>query len=151
MSSTRSGPIAPILIRWPVENPDSQTGQSAAATRPRPDVAGDTELQVRREDPPACPLCGAPTLLAAQVPRRVASDNGFSVAGVLDVVLCPACDRSDAGQALVHFFHVHPRVTDDTTQHLAELLRTWVADVEARTVDLDELEHEYEAWRRGDL
>lgn len=146
------GSIAPILIRWPIQAPETPTGIPGAESAPRATEAdGNPQLQVRREDPPACPLCGAPTLLSAQVPRCFAGDNGFTVTGVLDVVLCPACDHSDAGRALVRFFQVHPLVTADTTQHLADLLRAWVADVETRTVDLDQLDHEYEAWRRGDL
>lgn len=72
--------------------------------------------------------------------------------GTRVVVLCPRCDAGDpAACPLILFFAVHGQVTGETAEEFAALLRGWASQAQAPDVDLDVLEAELQAWRRGEL
>lgn len=109
-------------------------------------------VQLRRENTPGCPLCGALTLLSAHVPNRLTGSSGFVADGTLQVALCARCHAGDdAARPLIEFFRDHPEITDDTAEEFAELLQAWVATLEARSINLDQWQREYDDWARGDL
>lgn len=91
-------------------------------------------------------------MLSAQIPHPITRSDGQTIYGTIAVALCPRCDVDDAAAApLIHFFDTHAEVTDDSTAELAALLRTWVNHLQTRTVDLEQLDREYEQWRLGEL
>jgi hypothetical protein len=93
----------------------------------RPDIT-----LTRTAEQPQCLLCGGEGLLSASVPvdpaardRRL-DDCGAAEPGVRQVVLCPACDADNSAAApLILFFAVHGRVTAQTAELFARLLRIW--------------------------
>lgn len=61
----------------------------------------------------ACPRCGGEVLATLRH-------------GARDVFLCERCDRDDPVTGpVVTFFTVHERVTEETADQLAVLLRRW--------------------------
>lgn len=101
---------------------------------------------------PRCARCGQEGLLSARIPHGWERGDGLRVNGTTIVVLCPTCDagNSDAG-ALITFFAVHERVTENTLTEFANLLQRWAASIEMPTIDIAALDAEVDAWRRGDL
>jgi hypothetical protein len=62
-----------------------------------------------------CSRCGGEGLLSASVPGERER-----------IVLCPSCDVNDAAAApLIVFFIVYGRVTAETAEQFAGLLRSW--------------------------
>jgi hypothetical protein len=93
----------------------------------RPDIT-----LTRTAEQPQCPLCGREGLLSASVPvdpaarGRRRGDCGATGSEVRQVVLCPACDVDNSAAApLILFFAVHGRVTAQTAELFARLLRIW--------------------------
>ena len=87
-----------------------------------------------------CPQCSGMLLLSGR------DEKGRLIA------LCEECDIDDeAAKPLLTFFQVHETVDGENFEEFADLLRLWAATVQPRTVDLEALDAEYEAWRRGEL
>lgn len=93
----------------------------------RPDIT-----LTRTAEQPQCLLCGGEGLLSASVPVDPAvrdgrrGDCGATGSEVRQVVLCPACDADNfAAAPLILFFAVHGRVTAQTAELFARLLRIW--------------------------
>jgi hypothetical protein len=101
---------------------------------------------------PRCPRCGLEGLLSARVPHGWERGDRRRVNGTTIVVLCPTCDAEnpEAG-ALITFFAVHGRITEDTLAEGANLLQQWAATIRLPTLDVAVLDAEVDAWRRGDL
>lgn len=93
----------------------------------RPDIT-----LTRTTQQPACLRCGGEGLLSASVPASPAAQDGVldssgsQRSGIRQIVLCPSCDADDSAAApLVLFFAVHGRVTTQTAEQFARLLRSW--------------------------
>ncbi|MBO2464947.1 DUF6300 family protein [Actinomadura violacea] len=101
---------------------------------------------------PACPRCGGPGLLSARVPHDIERQDGHVIRGTTEVVLCPGCDadQPEAG-ALITYFHVHGAVDADTVRQAADLISAWANSIEIPPPDVDQIDAEAEAWRKGEL
>jgi hypothetical protein len=90
-----------------------------------------------------CPRCGGEVLATAGLPHRP---------GTTQVLLCSRCDAADpVAGPIVTFFTVHETVTPDTVEEFATLLHRWAAHVKVPELDVNALDAEVEAWRRGEL
>jgi Family of unknown function (DUF6300) len=83
---------------------------------PPPGRADEPDITLTRTAQRAvCSRCGGEGLLSASVPGEAAH-----------IVLCPSCDVDDAAAApLILFFIVHGRVSAQTAEQFAGLLRIW--------------------------
>lgn len=109
------------------------------------------EIELRLADPPPCPRCAAPTLLAVRYPHTWRNAQGTEVSGLREAVLCPDCDRGQEAAALLALFSVDGQLDFANMDVFGELASAWVETVRARTVDPAELDDEVERWRRGEL
>ncbi|MEU9019267.1 DUF6300 family protein [Actinomadura sp. NPDC048394] len=102
--------------------------------------------------PPACPSCGESGLLSARVPHDIKRPDGHIIHGTTQVVLCQTCDASaPAAGALITYFHVHGTIDTDTIDQAADLIGAWVNSIYIPPPDIDQIDAEAEAWRRGEL
>lgn len=90
--------------------------------------------------------------MSVQVPHGWDNPDGTRQNGRLLVVLCPSCHADDpAAGPLITFFHVHAHVAAGNLYECADLITRWVASITIPSVDLEQLDAEYDAWRRGEL
>jgi hypothetical protein len=101
--------------------------------------------------PPICPRCEQEGILSARVPHGWDRADGTQTTGTTIVVLCPICDADDAyAGPLVTFFIVHGAIEAATLEQAADLLQTWADHITIPALNLDTLEAETQAWRRGE-
>ena len=101
---------------------------------------------------PACPHCGIPALLSAQVPHGWDNPDGTTTTGTIPVLLCEQCDASRPGAApLITYFHVNRQIDAATVSEAAALIHAWATSISIPPVDMAQLEAEVHAWRSGDL
>ena len=90
--------------------------------------------------------------MSAQVPHGLDSPDGTRTSGHLIVVLCATCHAADPyGGPLITYFQVHGRITAETLNEAACLIRLWADNIAIPPVNMGLLEEEFQAWRRGDL
>lgn len=100
----------------------------------------------------ACPRCGTPALLFADVPHGWTSPDGSVTRGTIPVVLCPACDADEPGAAaLITYFNVHGQVDAGSVQECAALIQAWVDSITIPPLDETRLNEEIRVWQQGEL
>ncbi|GAA2626911.1 DUF6300 family protein [Actinomadura fulvescens] len=128
------------------------TPDDGSASQQASHVNGDRVDVVAAGEAPSCTRCGGEGLLSARVPHGFERPDGHRVNGTTVVVLCPRCDAGDrAAGALITFFHVHGEVESDTVQHCADLIHAWVDSIHIPPVNVEAVEAEFDAWKRGEL
>ncbi|HCA85233.1 MAG TPA: hypothetical protein DEQ61_06895 [Streptomyces sp.] len=91
-------------------------------------------------------------LLLAKFPHRWTKQDGGTVEGLREAVLCPPCEHTDpAAAALIALFAVDEELDLSNLPAFAELAAEWVEAARCRTVDLDALSEDEELWSRGEL
>jgi hypothetical protein len=101
---------------------------------------------------PCCPRCGQQGLLVADVPHGWDNPDATTTSGTIPVVLCAACDHdSPSAGPLIVYLLVHEQVTAGTLQECAALIRLWAESITIPSVNIEQLEAEISAWRKGDL
>lgn len=99
-----------------------------------------------------CWRCGRPGLLTAHLPHGWHNNSGHLVEGTVPVVLCQHCDYDAPGAGpLIAFLSVHGPLTDADGAEVVSFARPWLAALPPPVPDLQILEQELEAWRRGEL
>ena len=112
-----------------------------------------TDVEVRAAgEPPDCPHCGRPGLLAADVPHGWDSPGAEPAKGTIPVVLCATCHIADehAGP-LIAFLLVNEQVTPQNVPECATLIQRWADSIAIAQPDPDRLREEYQAWQDGAL
>jgi len=100
-----------------------------------------------------CHRCDAELYLSVRLPHPDSPTGPGAIGHVRVATLCPRCDVDNAAaHALLAFFAVHGAVDGANAGEFAALVHDWVdALPPPPEVDLDALEDEIEAWRRGEL
>ena len=118
-----------------------------------PDGREGQPIDIRMDNSlPCCPRCGQQGLLAAEIPHGWNNPDGTATQGTLPVVLCAACDHGSATAGpLIVFLLVHEQITAETLEECAALIQRWADGIAIPPVNMEQLEEEILAWRRGDL
>ncbi|MER6949170.1 DUF6300 family protein [Nonomuraea sp. NPDC000554] len=101
---------------------------------------------------PVCPRCTREGLLLARVPYGWANACAGRADGCTGVVLCAACDTAAPHAApLITWFQVHGQVNGGNSEEFVRLAVAWADDLSVPPLDEQELESEFDRWRRGEL
>ncbi|MFF2305898.1 DUF6300 family protein [Streptomyces sp. NPDC058128] len=112
----------------------------------------DQEIVLNLANPPRCARCSGETLFRAEFPHSWKNAAGQEVSGIRSADLCPACDRGEpSADALLALFAVDGQLGTGNMTVFTDLLGAWVDVVRNRVVDMERLDAEHEAWRRGEL
>ncbi len=111
-----------------------------------------SEIELSVAEVPDCRRCDGPGLLQVRYPKSWTGEHGQQVRGFGERVLCQGCDQGDPAAAeLLALFAVDDKLDFENLGTFTELAHSWTEVVSQRTPDLDQLEAEAEAWRRGEL
>lgn len=115
-------------------------------------MTGREEIDVQVEEPPACGVCGQPTLLRVSFPSAWDNSRGQEVRGRREALLCPQCERGvPAAENLLAFFAVDGQLDMANVEVFADLVGAWVEVVRNRRVNTADLTAQEEQFRRGEL
>lgn len=108
------------------------------------------ECQVQVSDAQPCHRCGGELYLTINMPHAgICNTRGERTGGRRVVGLCPRCDAQDpTSQPLLAYFAIHGGVELEDTEEFVRMLDDWVRARPGSEVSDEQLEQDFQEWRR---